>query len=258
MFLLESSVHSLWVFLLVLTRLGAFTFTAPAPLGSRAPLSIRAVLAILLALLVAPVCLHSSAPIPRHLVELVAMLIREALLGLFVGWSLIILFSAIQIAGRLISQVSGMQLAEIVDTSADGGTPVIARLLELVALAVFFSVNGHHQVLEAMLSSFRSVPPGAASWLETFPGAILEATCQSFEVGLRAAAPVTVAILLAVLLVALLGRTLPQLNILAVGFGLNSLVLLGVLCLSAGSMAWLFQQHAESFLTELRHILVDR
>ena len=257
MLFLENSAHSFGVFLLVLARLTAVTMTAPALLGSYAPVMARALLAVLLAILVTPVCCSHAEPLPENLVQFLAMLLREVMLGLFVGLALLILFSALRVAGQLISQVSGLQLAEVFDASRDGSMPVVSRLLELVTLAVFLTLEGHHQVLEAVLSSFRSIPPGTATWMEGFSVAMLEAIRQSFEVGFRAAAPVMISVLLAVLVVALLGRTLPQLNILAVGFSLNMLVVLGVLCISAGSVAWLFQQHVETFVEQLRQVVAE-
>jgi len=257
MILMENVAQLFGVFLLVLARLAALTVTAPALLGTYVPVMFRVMLAVLLAILVTPVCCDPSTPLPENLIEFLAMLVRETILGLLVGVTLLILFSAMRVAGQIISQVSGLQLAEVFDPSLDGGLPVVSRLLELVALALFLTLNGHHQVLEAILTSFRSVPPGSASWTASFTEAMLEAIRQSFEVGLRAAAPVMISVLLAVLVVGLLGRTLPQLNILAVGFSLNALALLGVLFISAGSAAWLFQLHAEILIEQLRQAIND-
>src|SRR4029079_14802076 len=67
-------------------------------------------------------------------------------------------------------------------------------------------------------------------------------TSQSFEVGIRAAAPVMVALLLATLIVALISRTLPQLHAVAVGLNFNSLIVLGMFAFGLGSAAWVFQE----------------
>ena len=78
------------------------------------------------------------------------------------------------------------------------------------------------------------------------PDSLVEAltavTAHSFEVGIRASAPVMVALLLATLVVALISRTLPQLNAVAVGLNFNSLIVLAVFALCLGSAAWVFQE----------------
>jgi flagellar biosynthesis protein FliR len=254
--LLDNSTHVFGVFLLVLARVGCLILTAPAFLGHYAPVMVRGLLAVLISFLVTPVCFEQAAPLPESLIPFLVMLIREAMLGLLIGLAIFILFSALQVAGQVISQASGLQMAEVIDASGQGSIPVTSRLLELLALAFFLTMNGHHQVLEAILSSFQTIPPGTAHWMESFSWAILEAMRQSFDVGLRSAAPIMLAVLLAVVLVGVLGRTIPQVNILAVGLSLNTLVILGMLFLSAGSAAWVFHQQAEHFIAQLRRLLM--
>ena len=64
---------------------------------------------------------------------------------------------------------------------------------------------------------------------------------QSFHVAIRAAAPVVTAVLLATLVLGLVSRTLPQLNVMVVGFGVNAMVLFGVMFLSLGAAILVFQ-----------------
>jgi flagellar biosynthetic protein FliR len=78
---------------------------------------------------------------------------------------------------------------------------------------------------------------------------------QSFSLAVRAAAPVVTALLLSTLVMGLISRTLPQLNILAVGFGLNSMLAFGVLGLTLGGAAWVFQNQIESVLELLLEAL---
>ena len=66
---------------------------------------------------------------------------------------------------------------------------------------------------------------------------------ESFALGIRAAAPAMVALLLATLVLGLIGRTLPQLNILVLGFGVNTLVTIAALLVSVGAVAVLFQEY---------------
>ena len=59
------------------------------------------------------------------------------------------------------------------------------------------------------------------------------------------AAPAVTSLLLATLVLGLIGRTLPQLNILALGFGLNSLLAFAALGLTLGAAAWAFQDQIQ-------------
>jgi flagellar biosynthetic protein FliR len=74
---------------------------------------------------------------------------------------------------------------------------------------------------------------------------------QSFSLGIRAAAPATIALLLATLVLGLISRTVPQLNVLILGFGLNSLLIFGSLALTLGGITWAFQEQIEPALEVL-------
>jgi flagellar biosynthetic protein FliR len=75
---------------------------------------------------------------------------------------------------------------------------------------------------------------------------------HSFDTGIRASAPVMVAMLLAILIVALISRTIPQLNAVAVGLNFNSLIVLGVFALCLGSAGWVFQEQVGEVIEEVR------
>jgi flagellar biosynthetic protein FliR len=71
---------------------------------------------------------------------------------------------------------------------------------------------------------------------------------ESFSLGIRAAAPAMVALLLVTLIMGIISRTLPQLNVMSFGFGISALATLGALWVSVGSIAWVFQEQLEPAL----------
>ncbi|MCH2595489.1 MAG: flagellar biosynthetic protein FliR, partial [Pirellulales bacterium] len=97
--------------------------------------------------------------------------------------------------------------------------------------------------------------PGRASLGSTYVEALTTLLSQSFMSGLRAAAPAMTALLLATLVLGLVGRTMPQINILAVGFGLNALLTLGCLFTSLGAVAWAFPQQTTAALELIKETL---
>jgi flagellar biosynthetic protein FliR len=151
-----------------------------------------------------------------------------------------------QLAGQVVSQISGLSLADVVNPNFDTSVPIFSHLLELLALAIFFLVGGHREVLAALLRSFAWMPPGSGRLPDNLVQALTEITAQSFEVGIRASAPVMVALVASTLVVALISRTLPQLNAVAVGLNFNSLIVLGILAVSLGSAAFVFQDELQS------------
>ena len=236
------------IFVLVLTRLGSLFMTLPVIGTATVPWQVRALLAVGISLMLTPLFWGQPLPQPENLVILGVLLAREAILGIALGLVILILLSGMQLAGQIISQTSGMTLADVANPTFETSVPLFSQILELLALAIFFIVGGHRQVIDALLRSFAWLPPGGGHFPEGIVAALTDITSQSFDVGLRAAAPVMVALLLATLIVALISRTLPQLNAIAVGLNFNSLIVLGMLGLCLGSAAWVFQDHLEPAL----------
>src|SRR5262245_5146817 len=229
------------IFVLVLTRLGALLMTMPVLGTATVPMQVRALLAVGISLVLTPLFWGQPIPTPENLLILGTLLAREAMLGLALGLALLILLSGMQLAGQIISQTSGMTLADVANPTFDTSVPLFSQILEMLATAIFFLVGGHRQVMDALMRSFTWMPPGNGHLPDNLVEALTTVASQSFEVGIRAAAPVMIALLLATLVVALISRTLPQLNAVAVGLNFNSLIAIGVFALCLGSAAWVFQ-----------------
>jgi flagellar biosynthetic protein FliR len=241
-------VHELLTFALVLVRVSALVMIAPIFGPSAAPLRVRALLALVLALVIAPLELAKSTPRPETLAGCLVPLGAEALIGLALGLGVLLLFSAMHLAGQLISQMSGLQLADVFNPGFDTSVPVISQLLFYVTMAVFVTIGGHRRVVEALLDTFEWLPAGQGSFSRSITEAMTSLLAESFVLAVRAAAPAMVALLLATLILGLVGRTLPQLNVMALGFSVNSLTALATLGISLGAAAWIFQARLEPAL----------
>jgi flagellar biosynthetic protein FliR len=233
------------IFVLVLTRVGSLLMTLPVLGTATVPMQVRALLAVAISLILTPLFWAQPIPPPENLLILGTLLAKEAVLGVALGLAVLILLSGMQLAGQIVSQTSGMTLADVANPTFDTSVPIFSQILEMLALAIFFTVGGHRQVIAALLRSFTWMPPGNGQLPDSLVETLTTITAQSFEVGIRAAAPVMVSLLLATLVVALISRTLPQLNAVAVGLNFNSLIVLAIFAFSLGSAAWVFQENIE-------------
>ena len=244
------------VFTLVLARTGALIMTAPIFNTQSLPRRVRALLAVMMSLLITPAFLNTSMPAIENMGQYGKMLASEAIVGLLFGLGLNILFSGIQVAGQIVSQLSGLSLAEVFSPGFDDNVSVFSQLFYFVTLAVFVALGGHRIMTEALLDTFTAAPPGHASLGANYVDVLVNVLTQSFELGIRAAAPLMVALLLSNLVLGLISRTLPQINVIAVGFSVNALLGLALLFLSVGAAAWMFQEPAVEVLHNLRDTVV--
>ena len=256
----QAYADELSIFTLVLVRIAALAAIAPFFGSAEVPLRVRALLAVAISALVVPLELDKATAAPATTVPLstTAFVIAagaEALVGLTLGLGVLVLFSAVNVAGQMISQASGMQMAEVFDTGGETQLPVLSKLLFWVTLAVFVTIGGHRHVLAALLDTFEWMPAGQGMVTASVGSAMTSILSQSFVLGVRAAAPAMMALVLATLILGLAGRTLPQLNVMSLGFSLNTLVTLGAICLALGTAAWTFQEPLEPVLESLSDAL---
>ena len=256
--LLDLYLNQFLVFVMVLARVGGLVMGMPI-LGSRSiPMQVRALLAVAVSLLIAPLYWGVSVQYPGNILHLLVFVGGEALVGLGLGMGVLILFSGIQLTGQIMGQMSGSQLADIFDPTFNQTVPIYAQLMDIITLSVFLIIGGHRQVMDALLATFRQIPPGGGGFSSSsMVTLVTDVLTQSFILGIRAAAPVIVALLMSVLIMGLISRTLPQLNILAMGFSLNAMIMLGTLAISLGSIVWIFQEQVEPTLEAIREILLE-
>ncbi len=248
----EFTMQHVVLFMLVLTRTSGLVMMAPIYGGSQVPLQIRALLAVVLGLLISPTQSHVEFNFPHSPVELTVMLLGELTVGLMLGLGILILFVGMQLSGQVISQLSGMGLAEVFNPGLETNAPLFAQVMYLLSLTVFVLIGGHRLVMAALLNTFAEIPAGSGTLSATLADTLATMLGASFELGIRAAAPVLTAQLSATLVLGLIGRTLPQLNILLVGFGLSVMVTLVTLSLTLGGAAEVFQDRIDLFI-ELFH-----
>ena len=236
---------------LVLARIGPLVLLAPAIGGSVVPLRFRFAMALCLAVLIVPLQLSvATGGAAPSLAAFPPSLISEALIGTSIALCLACVAAGMQLGGQLVSSMSGMSLAQIAGGEAGPAVPVIGRIIELVAVAVFVSVGGHRLVMDALLDTFRWAPAGEVP----LRGDLIEATIayagRTFVVAIRVAAPIALALLLSITVVGLLSRALPQMHTWSIGLGLNAAVLLAMLSISLGGAAWVFRGEAQAAVEE--------
>lgn len=233
------------LFTLVLTRVSGLLMTAPIYGTLEIPLQVRALFAFALSLLVFPSQWATTVPDPGSLLAYAILLGSELAIGLVLGLGVTILISGIELAGHMIDQVSGLMLAEIFDPVQGTNSSIVSRLLYLTTMLVFVTIGGHRMVMAGLLDTFQAIPAGSAAAPPSVGEVLVALVAQSFSLGIRAAAPVVASLLVANLVLGLIARALPQLNLLVVGLGMNALLALGILGISLGAVVWVFEDQIE-------------
>ena len=238
---LSLSFATLWAFLVSIfwpfVRILAL-FTAAPVLSSRAaPVRVKILLAGLIAFLIAP-----WVPPPPAAADPAALLVQQILVGTVVGFSMRVVFAAMEYAGDIAGLQIGLGFAMFVDPSNARQTPLVGSLFNLLAILVFLSMGGHLMLITQLVDSFTVFPLNGPAVPVDFM-AIARWGSELFRIGLTLALPIITAILLINLTLGVMARVAPQLSIFSIGFSLTLMVGLTMLTLQVPYLLEPFERY---------------
>jgi flagellar biosynthetic protein FliR len=184
-----------------------------------------------------------------------AMALREVLIGLFLSFLLHLSSLVIRVAGQLIGHEMGFMIASQVDPATGLQTPLITSMYETLFLLALLAVDGHFLLFRGLAESFERAPVGGLAFSQGLGAMIGSVFGDMFEAGLVFAAPVMALLFLVSLLMGLLSRAVPHLNVLELGFAIRILFALGVMYMFAPLLGPALERVFHSFSNALRGAL---
>lgn len=157
-------------------------------------------------------------------VEYALLSLREVLLGVFLAFTLHAVVLAVRVAGEVVGHEMTFNMAQLVDPATGLNTPLITRLYESFFFLGLLAVDGHHWMLRTLAGSFERAPIGRLAFDTSLFAIVLELFREMFVAGVTFAAPVIVLLSLVSLMIGLLARAVPQLNVMELGFTLRIVV----------------------------------
>ncbi len=197
--------------LVILIRVAGILAAMPVLTGRSIPAHVKVALVVVIGLVLVPVVQVPS--LPQEPAGLTVGLLTELLVGLVIGIGLRLLFVGIELAGDIMGTQMGFGMVQLLDPTAGHQMPLMSHFQVLLGSLVFLSLNGHFMVVEALASSFDLVVPFTAVLSDELVEEVLRLFQGMFVVALKLAAPVLVTALLINLGLAMMGRTVTQLNV---------------------------------------------
>lgn len=228
-----SAQLSAWMaaFIFPLARILALIATAPILGNKQIPIRVKVTLAMVITVIVAPT-LNVPVDIEPGTAQGIFVLMQQILVGVAMGFTMRLVFSAVEMAGDLAGMQMGLGFASFYDPVNASYTPVIAQFLGIVASLAFLAMNGHLYMLAALADSFQAFPIGAAMPSATALRTLAEWGSTIFTHALQLSMPLVGALMITNIALGILTRAAPQLNIFAVGFPITLSVGFAALALS--------------------------
>lgn len=227
--------HS-WILatMLIATRMGALLLLAPPLSSGFVPASVRVAVVLALAACLATLPAIQSAAIPG-LGELLAAFATEAALGATMALGVSLAFAAFSIAGRLLDVQIGFGIGQVFDPQSQQQLPVLSSAFSLLAIVLLFTLDAHHALLQGFTLSLEVFPLGEPWSPARFAPALLKQVASSFSLGFGMVAPVVLCLFLVELVLGVLSRNMPQMNMFALAIPIK--VVIGIAALSLSVVA---------------------
>lgn len=210
-------VHEFWAFLLIFARVTALFVTAPV-FGSRsAPLQTKIGLAALLSLALMPLVAPQVGSAPADLLPLIGQLAAETAVGLCLGFLVMLLMAALQMAGQFIDTQMGFGIINILNPLSEQQSSALGQFLYQLGMTLFLILGGHLYVIGTLADSFSMVGPGGARLAGDLMGVVTGIVGQMFVLAFKIAAPASIVLLVVDVAFAIIARTVPQMNVFIVG-----------------------------------------
>ena len=201
-------------------RIGAFLIASPFFGGSAVPLQVRIIMAVLLG-----VAVVTTVEVPDWQafagLNGLQVILTELAIGISAGLIMTIWFSAALLAGEKIASSAGLGFAAQIDPDSGGQTPVVSKTFSLFLTVIFLSWNGHLLVLRAVADSYTYLPVGA---MPAFPILIqsgIAAAGSMFFAATIIMLPLTAFLMAINLVIGVITRSAPQLNLFSFGFPIS-------------------------------------
>jgi flagellar biosynthetic protein FliR len=225
----------LWLFLVAMIRPGAAFFAAPVFGAANVPVQVRVILSLAVGL---PAITLARIGLPDGglaTIEGVLLVTGEVIAGLALGFAVQLGYAAAALAGELVGNAMGLGFAQMIDPTSENSSTALGTFLSIMGTFLFLAIGGHLALAMVVVDSYRSLPPGHA-WLGQ--GSIESVVLfggDMIAAGVAIALPVGFSLVLVQVVMAMLARSAPAMNIFSVG--LPATLMAGIVLLAIAAPA---------------------
>jgi flagellar biosynthetic protein FliR len=230
------------LFLLVFFRVLSLCLIAPI-FGNRAvEARYKIALGLFLALVLMPLVMQTQTAVPREWSAFPLLILQESAVGFMIGLIASLLFAATHLSGEILGRHMGFGMARVIDPEFGDEASLVAQFENLVALMLFLAISGHHLLVIALCDSFELVPIGGVRCEPAMATDLIRITGRLFPVAVKITAPAFVILILTTVVIGLVARCVPQMNVFIVGLPLKIAVGLVGLAACVPMFSYIFEK----------------
>lgn len=167
------------------------------------------------------------------------MCVKELLFGLSLGFILTMFFDLVYSAGQLMDMQIGFGMISVYDVQNNSQVPVVGNMLNAILLILFFGVNGHLKLVSIIYTTLQTIPVGHVRISADLATAAMAVFAESFVLAVMVAMPLLASGVVMEIILGVLIRAVPQINMFVIGIPVKIFVGLVVLAASVPVFAGL-------------------
>jgi flagellar biosynthetic protein FliR len=235
-------INDLKCFVLVAFRIAGLVMIAPFFSHRAIPRNVKVALTVAVAVVIFPTVNRLGLRVPDNMGGYFAVAVTEMAVGAIIGFGVLLVFSAVQLGGFIADQQIGLAIAQVFNPDSGEESSLLADLLYMVAVTIFILVGGHRLLLRVLAVSYDTVPLARADFAHGVAEKLsIGMVSQMFASAVKISAPAVIALMLATIVMAIVARTVPEMNIFNIGFALRLGLGLIIVALSLPALGWILQ-----------------
>ncbi|MDD5017614.1 MAG: flagellar biosynthetic protein FliR [Eubacteriales bacterium] len=216
-------------FILMFLRVTALIISSPIFGRKNLPNTLKIGLCLLITYVIFSSYSEGTVVDYQNIWEFALLCIKEILFGVVLGYITTLFFSIVQTSGQMMDMQMGFGMVNVFDVQSNISIPITGNLMTIVLLITFFSVNGHLQLIYIIKATFTSIPTGTVALNPQIGLVALDVFILAFLLSVHVAIPLIASGLLGEVILGIIVRAIPQMNVFVVGIPLK--ILLGFLML---------------------------
>lgn len=217
------------IFLLVMVRTSGIFIFSPFFSSQNIPNIMKIGLSFSVSLLITAI-LPSVPSLSNEI--LVIIIFKELMVGLIIGFISYTFFSAFYVMGQIIDMKIGFGMVNVVDPQNKVQVPLMGNFYYILAFLLLLASDGHHIIISGLVESYKFIPIGSFKYTEETVSLLVNTLSKSFEIGFKLSSPIIAIIFLTDIVLGIMSKTIPQMNVFVVGMPLKVLVGLLIILVS--------------------------
>ena len=233
------SIQELEILLLYFVRVTCFIYAAPFYSMNNTPNQFKIGLGLFVSYLLYAVSLPHQELVYGTVLEYAVIVMREALVGLIIGWGANICSSIVLFAGRLVDMEIGFAMVNAIDPTTKENATISGFYYQYTVMLLLIVSGMHRYILQALAQTYELIPVnGAVFRSEPLMKAVIGFMSQYINIGFQICLPIFCVTLIVNVVLGILAKVAPQMNMFAVGMQIKILIGLGVMFLTVGMLPY--------------------